>query len=528
MAVRNSSNRKPKSFTKGMGQVSPESSKNDISTDKTRQVNKPSSLESLPVEILESIFAYLPISDLLRVCCISKDLRWPAYKWIYRRIAILDDKYVMEYYLPPQSSNFATLVALKNRYQLLSTVAGNKRIAALVQSLTLTEFHRFPKRFDISPYLTELLSHLQLESFHSVENFDVPQRSLQTVQRMSCQIFPDTFLPASLVELKLNFDAIYVHGLNFEDIASELVKSNSYRTLKKLSLDTNFNEDNVFLDLYKDQVAEGLSIWPDFFRTLSQEGIKLNLTALCLRGEFRSDPDDETAAIVGQVVELSKLETLEIQYTHYVIEDDASRQDCYYDGMHTFVNAITKNTSSLENLYIQHSDMPPQEVIQGFARALRENLRGQLKYLRSNFKDHTEHNMEMLRQTILHYQQNLVRLEFRRDPKWALDSSWFSSEFSGVYGIVGLEREGLSVNWTTDVLYPLILKLEECRPFVAEESLIVIRKHWEEILDYLNSDSIYKNAAQMLPLLSEYYVIGLYINMKERAICANRNYISLE
>ncbi|GEQ66338.1 hypothetical protein JCM33374_g1, partial [Metschnikowia sp. JCM 33374] len=163
------------------------------------------------------------------------------------------------------------------------------------------------------------------------------------------------------------------------------------------------------------------------------------------------------------------------------------------------------------------------------ARVLRENIPNQLQHFRLRFAQKVEAKLaqkaEFLSRTILECQQNLVKLKLEPNIFWCSRSVRL---LIGVPCLLEMNSEQGNVITSRNILSPSILNLGKCRPFIAGELFNGVISHKEMIMEFLESDLIYSNAPTCLPYLTEYYVMGLYISVKQRGIFANERVISLE
>ncbi|GEQ69438.1 hypothetical protein JCM33374_g3110 [Metschnikowia sp. JCM 33374] len=480
------------------------------------------SLDKLPEEILDSIIEHLGQRELLRFCLVSKAFLWPNLKRLYRKITMAHDAYFEEPEIPFQHLNYFTLMRLGSRGGFLATVIQNEKLAALIRSLTLTVKQGDETFPFISQYFTMLLSHLRLESFHFADSIDIPWQLIETVQTMTCHLPWETSFPPNLVELKIHYDGCHVESSLFEELAWATIRHGAFHKLKKLAFGT-LDYAHQFSSLWYDNVgAHGRPYWVDFFNILAQEGIKLNLTFLRLDGEFWDNAEDKSACIVGQAVQLNNLVSLDIAHSHYVL--DQPRQP-HEDGVHMFLDQITKNTPSLQHLAISHTQGLDQYEIDALARVLRENLPNQLESLRINFDDQDKSEVDGLRSTILNHQRNLVKIELEHNPFLHRHQD---RKFTGIPAISAYEADVINEKFSLDALSPRNFDYEFRKPFVEEDYWTAITSHKREILDFLLADLIYSGAAESLPLLTTYLVCGLYINMKDPSVFVNGKSMSLK
>ncbi|GEQ68092.1 hypothetical protein JCM33374_g1758 [Metschnikowia sp. JCM 33374] len=375
--------------------------------------------------------------------------------------------------------------------------------------------------FPIMPFLEGMLAYTQLDTFNSVESLDIPPEAMIHVQRMSCTMYTQPIFPPNLIELKMNCEIAFLESCDFAGLALEMITQNAYQKLKKLSLTSDYESNHIDEMYYEEMLFEGRPNWLKFFYVFAQKGIKLNLTALGIEGEFCNAPNDMSADIVSQAVELSDLDTLEIKYENYIHTHPARYRE---DGVHTCLNDLTKKLPSLRKLSIQHTRVCSEHEIDALNRILRENIPNQLNDLRIYFEDQTSGESESVRRTILNCQKNLAKLTFSHDPPADL----LSRHFMGVLGLEDLEQECLDDQYRRNVLSPKILNFSGGKPFVSDEILRSIINCRRKFLSFLRSDSLYKGAAQNLPFLIEYSVLGLRINMRERSIDFRGVCISLE
>jgi hypothetical protein len=87
-------------------------------------IEEPASLINIPTELVHSIFRYLPVSDLLNLICVSKQLRAETIMLLYAK-----PHFISTY-------RFA---------QFVTTVSHNSRLAELVRELNLSHFSKLPK-----------------------------------------------------------------------------------------------------------------------------------------------------------------------------------------------------------------------------------------------------------------------------------------------------------------------------------------------------------------------------------------------
>ncbi|GEQ70949.1 hypothetical protein JCM33374_g4630 [Metschnikowia sp. JCM 33374] len=488
-------------------------------------------LDHLPVEILGQIMEYLPQQDLVSCCLVSKSLYWPAVKRLYEKISIIQEYHldkVADDNAPRQIPNYCTILPLKKRYNILSTVENNKTIADLIKSLSIGEVVGDETFSELSEYLVTILMQINLEFFHCLEGYWVPKKYFETAQRMSVYELHSSRFPQTLVDLKINYHGNYNRNVHFKSLARDMIQEGSHHHLKKVTFETgDFLHDFEQLDqnILRDK---GHPFWLDFFKVFFDAGIKLNLTALGLWGEFWDSSDTITTDILRDAIDLSKLDTLGLKYNYYVLADVIYKDDVeilpHQDGKHCFLTEIADSLVSLRRLFIKHASKCSELDMDVLCRVLRENIPNQLAVLWVHFDDQRFSDLEQLRSTILAHQRNLVKLEL---------SHWhFCDEAQSTVGripeLVSLEREVHKLETDCSTLAPKIDYFDKPRVIVGDEFIDLIRANKQEIKQILNSDSIYTCAKWCLPQLTEYFISGLSIHMKTRTILNNGIMLSLD
>ncbi|GEQ69417.1 hypothetical protein JCM33374_g3089 [Metschnikowia sp. JCM 33374] len=484
------------------------------------------SLTQLPMEILDNIIQYLHQPELICFCLVSKYLYWPTLKRLYRQITIVYDwRYRLER-IPMQPSNYFTIVREDQMEMFLATLRMNQDIASFVQTINIAESDDF---LDISSYLDQLLSHVRLRSFHCAEEIDVPQNILQTVQSLSSDLNPQLFRSHSdLVELRIFYQGAHSDMLTVGELALGMIKSNSYHKLKKLSFKNQYYNDDYERFEGSENSSDGnfhnqfWPLWAEFFLVFSEEDIKLNLTDLRIESEFWDDLDDVTADVVEESVQLNKLENLELKFSHYIRRRDI---DPHEYGVHAFLEKVTRKTPSLQYLSITHTDTCSEKEINGLARVLGYNIPLQLRNLRVVLEDQFNVQLERRRLMILGTQGNLIKLKFSHCSNCQDEDD---GKFNGVPGLFDFDFEALYSENIGKILSPSIFDYDEYRYYIHEEIFNSLINHFEEVIEFLFSDSIYCGADYYLPFLTEYSVIGLSINMKQRCIYINNRGLLLE
>ncbi|GEQ71273.1 hypothetical protein JCM33374_g4954 [Metschnikowia sp. JCM 33374] len=477
------------------------------------------SLESLPIVILESIFDYLQTPDLLQLCLVSRYFYLPAANRLYQKISITED-YLSIAYVRDQmrnwNRNFCTVITPANIPKLLAVVMQNEKLAAMVHSITITD----TKKVSLVP---NLIACLRLKSFHYAGLLDIPSIAASTIQEMTCFLPSACVYVPNLYELKINHPNKKTDFAEYEKLALSMVESNSYQNLKKLVFE-HMEEKNLHsLNLYNNERSDvsPQPAWTAFFNVFSQRKIKLNLMALGLDG-FLRNAGESTAQLINSAVQLSELLTLELKYKELSHSGQAHRDDST-----TFLESVTRYTSSLQYLSINPTDNCLTCQIEAIIQTLRENVPNQLKNLRIKIEPRTYGDTENIERTILTHQGNLVKLKFEDR-----SNSWHE------LGLVLFDlKTHQHTQWHDDIFYgeksrkaftSCILDIEEPRPYVNEGKVESIKICREAILNFLKSNSVYQQASKYLPFLTEYCVLDLYINMREKGVFANGEIILLQ
>ncbi|GEQ69455.1 hypothetical protein JCM33374_g3127 [Metschnikowia sp. JCM 33374] len=483
-------------------------------------------LDKLPVDILNSILGYLEQPDLVSVCLVSKPLYKLARKRLYTKVTIVDECY-FEDDLPMPNSNYYTMVPNGTKDKFLATVSRNKQIAQLIKSLTISDSIDMDEYSGLSEFLRKLLPRVRLEFFHCTEETYIPYNCLSTVQRISLYVHERCVLSSNLVELKITYRGWSSDIHNFSTLAHEMVEDKSYLKLKKLAFKTWDYHANLGM-MSEDEILTDGPFWSNFFCAFEDDDIVLHLTDLGLDGDFWDDDQKHLARLVSDVVDFSKLETLDIKYSYYVRFHNEGHHE---DGVHSFLDYTTKGAFRLRNLTITHTRVITPGEINALARVLRENLSYRLKHLRITFQDQCQQELAMIQDMLLTYQTSLVKLKIAFSPLDLFNPLTLEDEdrkFIGVPALRELQEAIISDKGTREALSPTIFDYDECKPFLDEEHLSTIISHKKEILEFLKSDNIYLGAADVMPALKEYDVLGLCINMKENTIIFNGKSISLK
>ncbi|GEQ71791.1 hypothetical protein JCM33374_g5477 [Metschnikowia sp. JCM 33374] len=481
-------------------------------------------LDQLPDKALSFISSQLQQKELLSLICVSKKFYWPCVIRLYHSIAV-----VIEYFYPElitkYSSGYCTIMLLENAVKLYRSLTNNPMLLGLVQSMTFGP-SVFNENAPLMPvkFLQAMYGMLNLESFHYMGYFGIDSRLFSnTLRRMSCLMLSHPTFPSNLVELKLIYPGSSQYHEVFEDLANEMIRHESYHNLRKLTFETQSYEPKV-----DNGRPEGFNFdkrpnWTRFFLTLAENGIKLNLTTLGIEGEF-TDFHLDTVRLVCEALELKSLDTLDILYFRY---ETTPRRIFYGEGVHAFLDHITRNAPRLQYLSIKQTCMCYTFEFDALNRILRENMPHQLKQLHITMNDLSESERESklktIKHTILAYQQNLSKLKLNigtfRHVNWNLDDI---IALTNVHGDITLYLIKSGMRLPTTVNFP------EQRPFVCESSLNTIKKYRKKILQLLRSDIIYTDAPKRLPFLTEYFIAGLDINIKELSILINGHAIHME
>lgn len=476
-------------------------------------------LEQLPVVILESVFDYLQTPDLLQLCLVSRYFYLPAANRLYQRICITDDSLAIKYakgQMREWRRNYCTVVTSSNIEILLGVIIKNEKIAAMIHALIITT----PQEV---PLIPSLLSHLRLRTLYYGGSLKIPTEAAQTLQELTCSLSSALVYAPNLYELKINYQNKNSDYELFEKLALNMIELNCYRNLKKLVFE-HLEERNLHLlnNFNNERAAVSpLPPWLNFFKVFSEKRAKLNLMALGLDG-FLGNMGMDAVQLLDLVVKLRELNTLELKHTEHSHPGQAHREK-----MTTFLEAFTRNTSLLQYLSINPTDNCLTCQIDAITHILRDNIPNQLKGLQVKIEPRTSLDSETIEGIILKHQRRLSKLKFE-------DRSSTIVELGRVMKNLDTQRR---TQWHDDLFYgektkrtfmPPILNIEEPRPYVSDSKVESIKICKEDILKFLKSNRIYEGASINLPLLVEYCVLGLYINVKECGVFANGETILLE
>ncbi|GEQ71831.1 hypothetical protein JCM33374_g5517 [Metschnikowia sp. JCM 33374] len=471
------------------------------------------SLETLPRSILDSIFEYVHTPDLLNLCVLSKHLYEPAVARLYKNITITSEEYAHESteIMSHWERNFCTVVSAEKVELLYETAQKNEKLACLIESFTEAA---------LSKYISHLLKILRLKSLNSTWGRNIPAKTIESVQRMTCLVEDANLNSTNLVELKLIQTLSITQYEDYEKLALSMIKSKSYVNLRKLVFEQEstglFKED---YDSVEDTLLRSIPYWTEFFRVFVGKKIKLNLTGLGLCSELTGKGED-IAQLLNMAVDLSGLRTLELKHT----ELTASKYHNRDLPETTFVETMTKYLPSLQRLSIEPTHNYVQCQIDGLKRALKHNIPHQLKELSVKFindQGATEHDLIFC---IIMHQKNITKLKYE-------NGDFMTEYLLGLDHIDEVEKsfayddksEGMRKEFA-----PRVMDFD--RPRGPTHRLLAerIRSQRDAIRDYLLESGFFFSKERYLPNATGIYLSGFYVNKQDSCIIAGSETIPFE
>ncbi|GEQ71284.1 hypothetical protein JCM33374_g4965 [Metschnikowia sp. JCM 33374] len=340
-------------------------------------------------------------------------------------------------------------------------------------------------------------------------------------------------LLSKLIEVKLIYSGPDQDPRDFEGFADHLIEHGGHQNLHKLDIEIsicnrkNVDEHDEVGPFYKHPN------WESFFLPFQKKGLKLNLFALRIEGEFR-DSNLDTLALSCEALDSTHLTTLVINYTSY----ERSLKGLHHGaGVHTFLDTITRRSPQLHSIFITHTGVCYKCEFDALNRVLQENIPEQVDEFHFTIAEprvpdlikdpdpdsDLQLELQRVKNTLFTHQSSMKKLKLSFgsfDPiNWEPEAIAVVQQVcSGIF--FGKSR--------ARVMSPAIVDFTEAHPFVSEEALRMIMQYRKEILQVLRSDIIFISARERLPHLTEYYIDEIPINIKNLGVLLNEQFTPLE
>ncbi|GEQ71429.1 hypothetical protein JCM33374_g5112 [Metschnikowia sp. JCM 33374] len=463
---------------------------------------------------------------------LSKKSRTPVVVQLYHTVGVGDKTAFPE--LANKTARPGTVVSEANLGELIYTLNKSPPRADLIKYIIVYEplsaFHH--KNSKGSPIVVQMK--LQLDSEKGRPTFKDIMDFLAEREKKAHFINQDQHpLLSKLIEVKLIYSGPDQDPRDFEGLAYHLIEHGGHQNLHKLDIETrHYDRKNVG---GHDEVGpfKKHPNWESFFLPFQKKGLKLNLFALRIDGEFR-DSNLDTLALSCEALDLTRLTTLVINYTSY----ERSLKGLHYGaGAHTFLDIITRRSPQLRSIFITHTGVCYKCEFDALNRVLQENIPEQVDEFHFTIAEprvpdlikdpdpdsDLQLELQRVKNTLITHQSSMKKLKLSFgsfDP-----INW---EPEAIAALQQVRLEIFVAKRSARVMSPAIVDFTEAHPAISEEALRTIMLYREEILQVLRSDIIFISARERLPHLTEYWVAEIPINIKNLGLLLNGELIPLE
>ncbi|GEQ68335.1 hypothetical protein JCM33374_g2003 [Metschnikowia sp. JCM 33374] len=277
--------------------------------------NAEDTFENIEESVLGLVMDDLDNSGLINLGVLSKTSRSSVVVQVYHTIAVGDKGAFPE--LANKTARSGTLASVANLGELIDTLKKSPPLAELIKYIIVYEplgaFHH--KNSKGSPILVQMK--LQLDSETGRTTFkDIMNFFAERVKKVPFNSKDQHPLLSKLMEVKLIYSGPDQDPREFEGLADHLIEHHGHQNCQKLDIEIRtYNRKNVG---GHDEVGpfNKHPNWESFFLPFQKRGLKLNLFALRIQGEFH-DSNLDTLLLSCEALDLTHLTTLVINYTSY-------------------------------------------------------------------------------------------------------------------------------------------------------------------------------------------------------------------
>lgn len=458
----------------------------------------------LPPLIMEWAFELLDTAELVQVCLVSREFYHAGVARLYRLILISLDENVNSFRMELKHWNDKcfTVISVKDIDQLILVLCLKQYLAGLIKSIVVSS--SVDMQVDEFQWLPILVRMTQLKAFHYERKSDFDRTPLQSVQSLSMflQCFPSVKLFPRLTELSVYYEGLLDDRQFFKQLAYDLYEQNTLQNLRSVVFHEYDSELFVRHIPLEDAKTPSMPEWASFFTAVARKKVKMNLTSLGLDREFYGDCE-EVANVVKLAVDLENLKTLSLKFEGNLLMDFGRNE--------TLFELLCKHTSLLTELYIKQNCLKKDDF-NSIVRTLRDHIPDQIIKLRLFLRNELDIDLEDLHETLLSHQKNLVQLQVVNPiPNGGVHNS--IADGFGKYIYEECESEALKREFM-----PHDFGFKEPVAYVSDKKARYLKSDRNRILKMLKCNSIYNGAAEHLPKLKRYHLMGLWVNMETRSL----------